>query len=356
VRKFEGSSYGSPGSFALVEAPVPDPSSGEIRIRIEATALGFVDGLIVQGLYQIKPPLPYVPGGEIAGVVDAIGPGVTAGLSVGDRVVTWQLGGGLADCVVVPAGDVDRVPDGLDLASAAAMLVDYQTAHYALFERAKVRPGETVLVLGAAGGVGSAAVQMAARAGAYVIAAASSEQKREQARLSGASATIDYGGEDVRSEIRAKAPEGAVDVVFDPVGGAITEPMFRSLAKGGRHLVIGFTAGHIPALPTNLALLKDAALLGVEIRHFVTTRPDDARRARMSLFVQVASGALAKPRMIAFPLENGGEALATTLRRDKSGKVVVFPQAPSPAAQPSERLEHVFLDAAPAVSQRPRKR
>ena len=333
MRKFEGSSYDSPGSFALIEAPVPVPSTGEIRIRVEATALGFVDGLIVRGRYQIKPPLPYVPGGEIAGVVDAIGPGV-ADPSVGDRVATWQLGGGLAEYVVVRAGDVDRVPGGLDLASAAAMLVDYQTASYALFERAKVRSGETVLVLGAAGGVGSAAVQLAARAGAYVIAAASSEQKREAARRLGASATVDYGREDVRSEIKAKAPGGAVDVVFDPVGGAMTEPMFRSLAQGGRHLVVGFTAGRIPALPTNLALLKDAALVGVELRHFVTARPDEARRARMSLFERVASGALAKPRMAAFPLERAGEALATTLRREKSGKVVVLPRAPWPALQP----------------------
>ncbi len=333
MRKFEGSSYDSLDSFALVEARVPVPAAGEIRIRIEATALGFVDGLIVQGRYQIKPPLPYVPGGEIAGVVDAIGPGVTD-LSVGDRAVTWQLAGGLSDYVVVRAGDVDRVPDDLDLASAAAMLVDYQTAHYALFERAKVRSGETVLVLGAAGGVGSAAVQLAARAGAYVIAAASSEQKREFARRLGASATVDYGSEDVRSDIRAKAPGGAVDVVFDPVGGAVTEPMFRSLAKGGRHLVVGFAAGRIPALPTNLALLKDAALVGVDIRHFVTTRPDDARHARTSLFERVASGVLAKPRTMAFSLEHAGEALATTLRREKSGKVVVLPQAPSPAAQP----------------------
>ena len=335
MRKFEGSSYGSPDSFALVETPVPVPSTGEVRIRIEATALGFVDGLMVQGRYQIKPPLPYVPGGEIAGVVDAVGPGVVD-LALGDRVVTWQLGGGLAEYTAVRAGDVDRVPDGLDLASAAAMLVDYLTAHYALFERAEVRPGETVLVLGAAGGVGSAAVQLAARAGAYVIAAASSEEKREAARLSGAGATVDYGSEDVRSEIRAKAPGGAVDVVFDPVGGALTEPMFRSLAKGGRHLVIGFAAGRIPALPTNLALLKDAALLGVDVRHFVTARPDAAKRARLSLFERVASGELARPRTTAFLLEHAGEALTTAARREKSGKVVVFPRAPSPAIHSGE--------------------
>src|SRR3954471_834099 len=185
MRKFVGSEYGSLDAFALSDGEIPQPAQGEARLKVEATALGFVDGLIALGRYQIRPPLPYVPGGEIAGTVDATGPGVDV-VQVGDRVATWQLGGGLADYVTVEARAVDKIPAGLDSTTAAAMLVDYQTAHYALFERGQLRPGETVLVLGAMGGVGSAAVQLAARAGAYVIAAASTERKREMARQLGA--------------------------------------------------------------------------------------------------------------------------------------------------------------------------
>src|SRR3954471_15416020 len=183
MRKFIGSEYGTLDAFTLSEGEIPQPAEGEVRLKVEATALGFVDGLFALGRYQIRPPLPYVPGGEIAGTVDATGPGVDV-VQVGDRVATWQLGGGLADYVTVEARAVDKIPAGLDATTAAAMLVDYQTAHYALFERGQLRPGETVLVLGAMGGVGSAAVQLAARAGAFVIAAASTERKREMARHS----------------------------------------------------------------------------------------------------------------------------------------------------------------------------
>ena len=326
MRKFVGSGLGSLDAFSLVEADLPAPSEGEIRIRIEATALGFVDGLIAQGRYQIRPTLPYVPGGEIAGTVHATGPAVDT-VSVGDRVVTWQFGGGLAEYVVVDANAVDKIPAGLAATAAAAMLVDYQTAHYALFDRARLREGETVLVLGAAGGVGSAAVQLAARAGAHVIAAASTDRKREVARQLGAHATIDSdsGAPDVRSQIKATAPGGAVNVIFDPVGGDKFEAMFRSLAKDGRHLVVGFAAGGIPSLPANLPLLKSAALVGVDVRHFLAARPAEARRTRMALFERVASGALQAPRVTSFPLERAGEALAATMRRDKAGKVVVLP-------------------------------
>jgi len=267
MRQFVGSSLESLDAYALVEADIPIPSGSEVRIRIEATALGFVDGLIAQGRYQIRPKLPYVPGGEVAGTVDAIGPDVR-GVSVGDRVVTWQFGGGLADYTVVDAGAVDRIPDGLSATTAAAMLVDYQTARYALFDRGQLRQGETVLVLGAAGRVGTAAIQLAARAGAFVIAAASTEPKREIARRLGAHATVDASAPDLRDQIRASAPKGAIDVILDTVGGATFEAMFRSLAKEGRHLVVGFAAGSIPSLPANLPLLKTGALIGVDYRYY----------------------------------------------------------------------------------------
>src|SRR3954454_17909796 len=289
MRKFIGSEYGTLDAFTLSEGEIPQPAEGEIRLKVEATALGFVDGLLAQGRYQIRPPLPYVPGGEIAGTVEATGPGVDAVL-IGDRVATWQLGGGLAEYVTVEARAVDKIPAGLDSTTPAPMLVDYQTAHYALFERGQLRPGETVLVLGGTGGVGSAAVQLAARAGAYVIAAASTERKRERARLLGAAATIDSSAPDLRAQLKAAAPQGSVDVIVDPVGGETFEAMFRSLAKEGRHLVIGFASGSIPSLPANLPLLKSASLVGVTIRHFLASQPVKAQEVRTALFESIVSG------------------------------------------------------------------
>ena len=207
-------------------------------------------------------------------MVDAVGAGVVD-LPAGTRVVTWQLGGGLAEYTVVSAADVEPIPPDLGFIEAAAMLVDYQTAHYALFERGQMRAGETVLIAGAAGGVGSAAVQLAAQAGAYVLAVASTPDKRDRARRLGARATINAVSEDLRAEIKAAAPHGVVDVVVDPVGGPIFEMLFRSLAKEGRHLIIGFAGGSIPALPANLPLLKSAALSG---SIYATSWPPDRRR------------------------------------------------------------------------------
>jgi NADPH:quinone reductase len=324
MRKFIGSEYGSLDAFTLSEGEIPQPAEGEVRLKVEATALGFVDGLIALGRYQIRPPLPYVPGGEIAGTVDATGLGVDV-VQVGDRVATWQLGGGLADYVTVEARAVDKIPAGLDSTTAAAMLVDYQTAHYALFERGQLRPGETVLVLGAMGGVGSAAVQLAARAGAYVIAAASTERKREMARQLGATATIDSSALDLRAQLKAAAPRGSVNVIVDPVGGETFEAMFRSLAKEGRHLVVGFASGSIPSLPANLPLLKSASLVGVTIRHFLASQPLKAQEVRTTLFESVVSGTLRAPAIITFPLERAADALAATMQRDKAGKIVVLP-------------------------------
>ncbi|MGH1589005.1 NADPH:quinone oxidoreductase family protein [Methylobacterium phyllosphaerae] len=324
MQSFQGDIYGSLDAFRLIARTMPDPASNQVRLRVEATALGFVDGLLVEGRYQIKPPIPYVPGGEIAGVVDAVGAGVQH-LTAGDRVITWQLGGGLAEYTVVAADEVEPIPANLRFESAAAMLVDYQTAQYALFERGQVKAGETVLVAGAAGGVGSAAVQLAARAGAYVIAATSTPEKRDRAIALGAQVVINSASDDIRAEIRAAAPRGVVDVVVDPVGGMTFEALFRSLAKEGRHLVIGFAGGSIPALPANLALLKSAALVGVDIRHFQTFRPQDARAARGALFAQVASGALAAPQIVPFRLAQAREALAATSHRERIGKIVVLP-------------------------------
>ena len=324
MRTVVGTSFGPPESFVTLDQPAPVPGVGEVRIRIGATALGFVDGLIIRGQYQLRPSLPYVPGGEIGGTVDAVGDGVTSA-KVGDPVVTWQLGGGLAEWIVVDATDVDVLDPRLPLPAAAAMLVDYQTAHYALFEQGRLNAGETLLVLGAGGGVASAAVQLAARAGAEVIAAASNEDKRNAALGLGATSVVDYSRPEWRADLKRLAPDGAVDLVLDPVGGDVFEPAFRSLAKGGRYLVVGFAGGRIPALPVNLALVKNAALLGVDIRHFLATRPQRARRVRSALFSQVARGALKPPSMTLFSLDQAQQALAATTLRGRRGKVVVVP-------------------------------
>lgn len=319
-----GTSFGSLGNFQAQEIPAPEPRDGEVRIRIDATALGFVDGLLVEGRYQLRPPLPYIPGGEIAGVVDMVGAGVT-NVSLGDRVATWQLGGGLAEYVVVPSKEVDVLPVELESRFAAAMVVDFQTAHYALFERAALEPGETVLILGAGGAVASAAIQLAARAGANVIAAASTVAKREFARQLGAQNVIDYTVEDWRDGLRTDVPRGGIDVVFDTVGGASFDQAFRSLRKGGRYLVLGFAAGSIPVLSINLALIKSAQLIGVDIRHFIATDPDRASRVRRSLYAAVAAGRLLPPRTVEYPLSQAISALAATTSREKAGKIVVIP-------------------------------
>ncbi|MDE1949356.1 MAG: NADPH:quinone oxidoreductase family protein [Burkholderiales bacterium] len=324
MRAFVGTSFGSVDNFVLDDLPTPEPGEGLVRIRIQATALGFVDGLMVQGRYQLEPSLPYVPGGEIVGVVEAIGPGVEA-LRVGQRVVTWQWGGGLAEQTVVSAVDVDVLKDGISSIAAASMLVDYQTSHHALFDVAAISAGDTVLVLGATGGVGSAAVQMAARAGCCVIAAASTHEKRLAALALGAHDTVDYSLPDWRTELKRKAPEGVVDVVFDPIGGPMLEPAFRSLGKEGRYLVVGFASGSIPALPVNLVLLKNASLLGVEIRHLLGRDPAKARRVRRSLFSMVHAGHLKAPAVVAFSLDRSREAVLATASRDRIGKVVVVP-------------------------------
>ena len=324
MRRIVGSAFGPPESYLLADAPAPIPAAVEVRIRVGAVALGYVDGLIIHGRYQNRPALPYVPGGEIAGTVDAVGDAVTS-LRVGDRVVTWQLGGGLADWTVVNAADVDLLELEMPLPVAAAMLVDFQTAHYALFERGRVTAGDTVLVLGASGSVASAAIQLAAQAGAHVIAAASTEAKRNAAIGMGARSAVDYSRSDWRDALKAQAPQGTVSVVFDPVGGDAFEPAFRSLGKEGRHLVVGFAAGRVASLPANLALLKSAELVGVDLRHFLASQPDRARQVRRALYSSVADGRLKAPSLVRFNLGEGQAALKATMARDRVGKIVVVP-------------------------------
>ncbi|MDE2160025.1 MAG: NADPH:quinone oxidoreductase family protein, partial [Burkholderiales bacterium] len=247
---------------------LPEPGAGELRVAIHAASLNFPDLLVVEGKYQIKPPLPFVPGAEFAGRVEAVGPGVT-GWAVGDALAVIGSHGGFATHALIKAAGALPLPQGFDLGDGAAFAFTYGTSHHALIDRGRLRAGETVLVLGAAGGVGSAAVQIARAAGARVIAAASSAEKCDFCRTLGADATIDYGRENLREALKALTGGHGPDIVYDPVGGALAEPAFRSIAWRGRYLVVGFAAGAIPALPWNLALLKGAEIVGVFWGDFV---------------------------------------------------------------------------------------
>jgi NADPH:quinone reductase len=244
------------------ELPTREPKAGEVLIRIAAASLNFPDLLIVQNKYQMKPPLPFVPGSEYAGTIEAVGDGVT-GLKVGQNVACLSGTGGFGTHTVAPAALCMPLPPSFPLVDAAAFIMIYATSHHALIDRGQLKAGETVLVLGAAGGVGTSAIQIAKLMGARVIAAASSDEKCELCRSIGADATINYSKENLRDSIKAATDGKGPDVIYDPVGGDFAEPAFRSIARRGRYLVIGFAAGPIPALPLNLPLLKEASIVGV---------------------------------------------------------------------------------------------
>ena len=244
------------------EMPTPAPGAGEVLIEIKAASLNFPDILIVQNKYQVKPPLPFVPGSEYAGVVQAVGAGVTH-LKVGQPVACLSGTGGFATHTLAPAERCMPLPPGFPFVDAAAFIMTYGTSHHALADRAQLKAGETVLVLGAAGGVGTAAIQLAKAMGAKVIAAASSDEKCALCKSIGADSTINYSKENLRDAIKALTGGHGPDVIYDPVGGDLAEPAFRSIAWRGRYLVVGFAAGPIPALPFNLALLKGASIVGV---------------------------------------------------------------------------------------------
>jgi len=275
------------------EMPTPEPAPGQVRIAVHAASLNFPDLLTVQNKYQIKPPLPFVPGSEFSGVVEAVGDGVSH-LKVNDRVATIGVSGGFATHACVAAAAVIPLPQGFDLDDAAAFAFTYGTSHHALIDRAGLQRGQTVLVLGAAGGVGSAAVQIAKAAGARVIAAASSDEKCAFCRGLGADASIDTSRENLREALKSITDGKGPDVIYDPVGGDLAEAAFRSIAWRGRYLVVGFAAGPIPALPWNLALLKGASLVGVFWGDFVRREPKAFSKSLAELFDWYARG-LVKP-------------------------------------------------------------
>src|SRR5213075_2071561 len=254
--------YGPPESLTIEELPSPKPGAGEVVVSVKAASVNFPDVLIIQNKYQFKPPLPFSPGSEMAGLIKEVGEGVK-GYKPGDRVIAFTTYGAFAEEVKVEAARLVPMPEGMDFNSAAAFLLTYGTSDHALRDRGALKAGETLLVLGAAGGVGLAAIQIGKALGARVIACASSEEKLAVCRSHGADAGIDYVKEDLRERIKALTDGRGVDVVYDAVGGPYTEPAFRSLAWRGRLLVVGFAAGEIPKLPLNLALLKGASVVGV---------------------------------------------------------------------------------------------
>jgi len=304
------------------ELPTPEPKAGEVRVAIRAASLNFPDLLIVQNKYQMKPPLPFVPGSEYAGVVDAVGAGVTH-LTVGDSVAAFGGTGGFGTHAVVNAGLVMPLPAGFAFDDAAAFILTYGTTHHALLDRGALKAGETVLVLGAAGGVGTAAIQIAKAVGARVIAAASSDEKCALCRELGADATINYSTANIRDELKALTDGKGPDVVYDPVGGDLAEPVFRSIAWRGRYLVVGFAQGGIPALPLNLALLKGASIVGVFWGEFARREPKGNAKALAELAQWYAQGKVKPVIDSRLPMAQLPQAFARMGSRQVRGKLVM---------------------------------
>ena len=304
------------------ELPTPIPKAGEVRVAIRAASLNFPDLLIVQNKYQMKPPLPFVPGSEYAGVVEAVGDGVSH-LKVGDAVAAFGGTGGFGTHAVVNAGVVMPLPAGFAFDDAAAFVLTYGTTHHALVDRAAMKAGETLLVLGAAGGVGTAAIQIGKVLGARVIAAASSDEKCELCRSIGADATINYASANIRDELKKLTGGKGPDVVYDPVGGDLAEPVFRSIAWRGRYLVIGFAQGGIPALPFNLALLKGASIVGVFWGDFARREPKAHAEALAELAGWYAAGRIKPVIDRRLPMRDLPTAYALMGSRKVRGKLVM---------------------------------
>lgn len=303
------------------DAATPEPRAGEVRVAVRCASLNFPDLLIVEGKYQFKPPLPFVPGAEFSGVVDAVGTGVTH-LKAGDRVAAIGSHGGFATHACVAASHVMPLPPGFAFEHAAAFAFTYGTSYHALLDRGALKAGETVLVLGASGGVGSAAVQIAKAAGARVIATASSAEKAAFCRQLGADVAIDLSREPLRDTLKAVGG-GAPDVVYDPVGGELAESALRSIAWRGRYLVVGFAAGGIPALPFNLPLLKGASIVGVFWGEFVRREPQ-AFGADMSRLVQWYAEGKVRPAIDrVLPMAELPAAYARMAARQVLGKLVM---------------------------------
>lgn len=308
--------------LALEEVAAPRASAGEVVIAVKACGVNFFDALIVQGKYQTKPPLPFSPGGEVAGIVTETGAGVTTP-APGTRVLAFVGYGGYAQQVATNAANVIPLPPQMDFVTAAAFPITYATSYHALKDRGQLKAGETLLVLGASGGVGLAAVELGKLMGARVIAAASSEEKLALAREYGADGLINYRSSELRERVRELTGNKGVDVVYDPVGGAYAEPAVRSLAFGGRYLVIGFASGEIPKIPLNLLLLKVSSLVGVFWGAFAKVQPARNAANLTQLLGWYVEGRL-KPHVSGtYPLAGFGEVLDAVMNRRLLGKAVL---------------------------------
>ena len=315
-------SYGPPEALRIVDLPDPAPGAGEALVDVHYAGLNFFDLLMIQNKYQAKPPLPFSPGAEFSGRVAALGPGAK-GFAIGDRVLA-QVGFGCArERIVCPVDRLVAVPDQLSDEKAAGLSITYGTTLHALTQRAELKRGETLVVLGASGGVGLAAVEIGARMGARVIACASSDEKLAFVRRFGAAETINYTTSDLRAELKRLSAGRGVDIVYDPVGGGVTEPALRSLAWKGRLLVIGFASGEIPRPPLNLVLLKGCDIRGVFWGDFVAREPEAHRANMAELIADAASGAISAHVHAIYPLESFVEALGAIARREALGKVLL---------------------------------
>jgi NADPH2:quinone reductase len=314
--------YGPPESLKLKQVAVPRPGEGEIQIRIAAAGLNFPDSLIIENKYQIKPALPFAPGGEFAGTVTAVGPGVER-FRVGDRVAALTNWGGFAEYGVARVDRTTLVPDSMDLETAAIFGFAYGTSQHAFRQRAALKAGETVLVLGASGGVGLAAVEVAKAMGARVIAGASTAEKLEIAKRHGADELVNYSGQDLKAEVKKLTGGRGVDVIYDPVGDRLADPAFRTIGWEGRYLVIGFAGGQIPSLPLYLPLVKGAAIVGVFWGDFVARDPEGHQRNMEELYAMHAQGKLNPLISARYPLDKGAEAIRSMMERKVTGKVVV---------------------------------
>jgi len=314
--------YGPPESLVVEELPSPVPGPGEVVVSVKAASVNFPDVLIIQNKYQFKPPLPFSPGSEIAGIVKAVGDDVTT-VKAGDRVMAVTTYGAFAEEVKTEARRLLPLPPGMDFESAAAFGLTYATSDHALRDRGQLAAGETLLVLGAAGGVGLAAIEIGKALGARVVACASSDDKLAVCRAHGADDTINYATEDLRERIKALTGGRGVDVVYDPVGGGYTEPALRSLAWRGRLLVVGFAAGEIPKIPLNLTLLKGCSIVGVFWGDFARREPQRFAESMQQLGRWFAEGRLKPHVSQTFPLARAADALTLMANRQVKGKVVL---------------------------------
>ncbi len=322
VRAVLCKAYGPPNTLVVEEVAARAPSADEALVSVKAASVNFPDVLIIENKYQIKPPLPFSPGSELAGIVAAVGEKVTQ-VRVGDRVMAITGYGAFAEEVPVDATRLLPIPPGMDFVTAAAFGLAYATSDHALRDRGALRPGETLLVLGAAGGVGLAAIEIGKAVGARVIACASSDDKLAVCREHGADATINYATEDLRDRIKALTGGTGPNVIYDAVGGPYTEPALRSIAWRGRLLVVGFAAGDIPRIPLNLTLLKGCAIVGVYWGDFARREPEHFAASMHQLGRWFAEGRL-KPHVSArFPLDRASDALALMASRQVKGKVVL---------------------------------